>query len=263
MPVQIPARSPWTNQRLVLWALLHREAVTRFGRYKVGVLWMLVEPLISVIVIGLLLGPIVGRTAPDMPYAFFLLNGFVLLKTFGGTMTAGIGAISSNSGLLMFPKVRPLDILLARFLFELATSILSFTVFCIVGIWMGISLSVDYLQILLATFVLTWLLGCGIGLILSVGAAYYNSVEKIAAFIKQPLLFISCVLYPLYNLPGIAQQVLLFNPLVHTIELSRKSLFPLYHTGDVNLLYPTLAAIAFLAIGICLFHNHRHFLTHR
>jgi capsular polysaccharide transport system permease protein len=88
-------------------------------------------------------------------------------------------------------------------------------------------------------------------------------VEKIAAFIKRPLLFVSCVLYPLYNLPGVAQKALLFNPLVHTIELSRKSLFPLYHIGDVNLLYPTFAAIVFLAIGICLFHNHRHHLTRR
>ena len=88
MPVDIPRRSPWTNQKLVLIALLHREAITRFGKYKLGVLWMVVEPLISVIVLGLLLGPIVGRTAPDMPYAFFLLNGFMLLDAFSGPMSA-------------------------------------------------------------------------------------------------------------------------------------------------------------------------------
>lgn len=263
MPVQILARSPWTNQRLVLWALLHREAVARFGRYKMGVLWMLVEPLIGVIIIGLLFGSLVGRTAPDMPYAFFLLNGFVLLKTFGGTMMAGVGAINSAMGLLIFPKVRPLDLILAKFLFELSTSILSFIVFCIIGMWMGIQLSLGYLHILLTTFVITWLLGCGTGMILSVSVAYYESAEKVAAFIKRPLLFVSCVLFPLYNLPTQAQEILLFNPLVHTIELSRKCIFPLYHTGDVNLYYPTFVAIIILAIGICFFHNHRYFLTRR
>ncbi len=263
MPVPIPARSPWTNQRLVLWALLHREAVTRFGRYKMGVLWMLVEPLIGVLVLGLVFGPLIGRTAPDMPFAFFLLNGFVLLKTFSGTMMAGIGAINSNMGLLIFPKVRPLDLILARFLFELTSSILSFIVFCIVGMWMGIQLSLGYLHILLATFVITWLLGCGAGFVLSVSVAYFESADKVAAFIKRPLLFLSCVLHPLYYLPGRAQEILLFNPLVHTIELSRKCLFPLYHISEVNLLYPTIVAIIFLAIGICLFHNHRYFLTRR
>lgn len=263
MPVQIPRRSPWTDQRLVLWALLHRETVTRFGKYKMGVLWMLVEPLISVIVIGLLLGPIVGRTSPEMPYAFFLLNGFVLLKTFVGPAMAGVGAISANSGLLVFPKVRPLDILLARFLFELITSVFSFTVFCLVGLWMGIQLSLGHLHVLLATFIITWLLGSGAGLMISVGTAHFQSVEKIINFIKRPLIFVSCILYPLYNLPNIAQKILLYNPLVHTIELSRKSMFPLYHIGQVNLFYPTAAAIILFAIGICMFHNNRHFLTLR
>ena len=263
MPVQIPRRSPWTNQRLVLWALLHREAVTRFGHYKMGVLWMLTEPLIGVIVIGLLLGPIVGRTAPDMPYAFFLLNGFVLLQTFSGPMMSGMGAISSNHGLLVFPKVQPFDLLLARFIFELATSLVSFAVFCLAGLWYGIPLSLGHLHELLACFVLTWLIGSGFGMIFCVGATHFQSVEKIVAFVKRPLLFLSCVLYPLYNLPNIAQKILLYNPLVHTIELSRKCLFPLYHVGAVNLFYPTAAAIVVFAIGICLFHNNRHFLTQK
>jgi capsular polysaccharide transport system permease protein len=264
MPVQIPRRSPWTNQRLVIGALLRREAVTRFGQYKMGVLWMLTEPLIGVLVIGLLLGPLVGRTAPDMPYAFFLLNGFVLMQTFTGPMTSGMGAIGSNMGLLVFPKVQPLDLLLARFIFELGTSIMSFILFCLVGMWVGIKLSMGYLHILLAAFIITWLVGSGLGLILGVGAAHYQSVEKIVAFIKRPLIFVSCVLYPLYNLPNIAQKILLWNPLVHTIELSRKSLFPLYHiTPDVNLAYPASVAIVIFSVGICFFHNNRHFLTQR
>lgn len=263
MPVPIPKRSPWTNQRLVLGALLHREAVTRFGKYKLGVFWMLLEPLVSVIVLGFLLGPIIGRTAPDMPYAFFLLNGFVLLQAFIGPMMSGMGAVNSNLGLLVFPKVQPLDLLLARFIFELLSSMLSFTIFCLLGMWFGVSLSLDNLHILFAAFIITWMFGSGLGMMLSVGTAYYQSVEKIVAFIKRPLLFVSCILYPLYNLPNVAQNILLFNPLVHTIEMSRKSLFPLYHVGEINLYYPASVALATFAIGICFFHNHRHFLSQK
>lgn len=263
MPVKIPRRSPWTNQRLVIGALLHREAVTRFGQYKMGVVWMLTEPLIGVLVMGLLLGPLVGRTAPDMPYAFFLLNGFVLLQTFSGPLTSGMGAISSNIGLLVFPKVQPLDLLLARFIFELSSSLLSFSLFCLVGIWFGIQLSFGYLHILLSAFIITWLIGSGLGLMMSVAAAHFQSVEKIVAFVKRPLVFLSCVLYPLFNLPHVAQRILLWNPLVHTIELSRKSLFPLYHVENVNLAYPAACAIVFFSVGICAFHNHRHFMTQR
>lgn len=224
---------------------------------------MLLEPLISVIIIGLLLGPLVGRTAPDMPYAFFLLNGFILLQTFTGTMTSGLNAINANSGLLVFPKVQPLDILLARFIFELLLAIGAFVIFSIAGMWFGVQLSLGHLHILVAAFLVTWLFGCGFGLMLSVGAAYFQSMDKVMAFVRRPLLFMSCVLYPLYNLPMAARQALLHNPLVHTIELSRKSLFPLYHVGEVNLRYPAACAVVAFAIGICLFHNKRHFLTQR
>lgn len=263
MPVEIPNHSPWTSQRLVLVALLHREAVTRFGQFKMGLLWMLLEPLVSVIVLGLLLGPIVGRTAPDMPYAFFLLNGMVLMQLMVGPMTAGMGAISANRGLLVFPRVQPMDLLLARFVFELVSSLLSFTVFCIIGLWLGITLSLGYLHLLLASFIITWLLGCGLGMILSVGFAYFQSVEKIFAFVKRPLIFVSCVLYPISGLPRIAREILLFNPLAHTIEVSRKCLFPLYHVQGVNLIYPSMAAIVVLAVGMTLFHHHRHNLSQR
>lgn len=263
MPVPIPKRSPWTNQWLVISALLYREAVTRFGRYKMGVFWMLTEPLISVIVIGLVLGPIVGRTAPDMPYAFFLLNGFVLYQTFMSSMMSGMNAIDSNRGLLVFPKVQPLDLLIARFLFELGTSMMSFIVFCLIGMWFGIQLSLGSLHILLVSFIMTGMLGSGLGLILCVASAFYESAEKMVAFIKRPMIFMCCVLYPLYGLPTSVQNLLLYNPLVHTIELSRKSLFPLYHIGEVNLIYPSAVALIIFSGGICFFQAHRHHLTMR
>ena len=57
MPIKIQEHSPWRSQVLVTKALLHREVITRFGKYKLGAIWIFVDPLLSVIVIGLLLGP--------------------------------------------------------------------------------------------------------------------------------------------------------------------------------------------------------------
>jgi capsular polysaccharide transport system permease protein len=226
-----------------------------------GALWMLTEPLVGVIVMGLLLGPLIGRAAPDMPYAFFLLNGFVMLQAFTRPMAAGMSALGANQGLLVFPKVQPLDLLLARFIFELSTSLMSFTIFCLAGMWVGVVISLGHLHVLLATFILTWLIGCGVGMILCVGVAYFQSVEKVLVFVRRPLLFISCVLHPLYAMPNFAQKLLLYNPLVHTIETSRKCLFPLYRIGEANLIYPSIWAIVLFAIGLSFFHKHRHFLA--
>jgi capsular polysaccharide transport system permease protein len=260
-PIRIPKHPPWVTQILVLRALLGREMVTRFGKYHLGFFWMLLEPLVSVIVIGLMVGSLLGRTVPEIPYVFFLLNGFLLLKLFTGPMTSGINAISANRGLLVYPSVRPLDPLLARFIFELLTTMFSFVVFCMIGMWMGISLSLDALHVLLATFLITWFAGCGFGLIFCVASAYFKEAEKIVVFFQRPLLFVSAVLVPTSALPVAAKEILLYNPLVHTIEISRSALFPLYQIDGVNLFYPFSFAIIVFAVGISYFQNNQHFLS--
>ncbi len=262
-PIPIPKRSPWTRQFLVLRALLHREAATRFGQSKLGFVWALVEPLTGVLVIGLLIGSIAGRTVPEIPYAYFVLNGMLLLKLFTGPMSSGLKGLDSNQGLLVYPTVRPLDPILARLIFQLLNTLLAFGVFCVAGLWMGIDFSLMNLHYLLACYLLTWLAGSGTGLILGVASAYYSDVDKIIPVIQRPLLLISAVMFPMSALPDSVKATLLLNPLVHTIELSRHALFPLYHAEGANLSYPTVFAIITVSIGLTLFRINEQFLSTR
>jgi capsular polysaccharide transport system permease protein len=262
-PIPIPEHSPWVRQMLVINALLNREIATRFGEYRLGFFWMLFEPLLSVIMIGIIIGSIAGRTVPEIPYAFFLLNGRLLLKLFTGAMNSGINAISSNQGLLVYPNVRPLDIFIARFLYVVMTIVFSFSLFCLIGMFLGIDISLGRLELLFACFLITWLMGCGLGLIFGIAAAHFNEVEKFVKILQIPLVFISAVLIPISALPNSVQKILLYNPLVHTIELSRKALFPFYHAEGAELTYPFLVAIVVLAIGLTLFQGNRNFLAQR
>lgn len=262
-PIPIPEHSPWVRQMLVISALLNREIATRFGEYRLGFFWMLFEPLLSVIILGLIIGSIAGRTVPEIPYAFFLLNGRLLLKLFSGALNSGINAISSNQGLLVYPTVRPLDIFIARFLYVVMTIVFSFTLFCAIGMLIGIDLSLGRLELLFACFLLTWLMGCGLGLIFGIAAAHFNEMEKFVKILQSPLVFISAVLFPISAMPGSVQTLLLYNPLVHTIELSRKALFPFYHAEGAELTYPFLVAVVLLAMGLTLFQGNRNFLAQR
>lgn len=262
-PIPIPKRSPWMSQVAVISALLNREMATRFGEYRLGFFWMLFEPLLGVIVIGMVIGSIAGRTVPEIPYAFFTLNGFLLIKLLTGPMNSGINAIGSNQGLLVYPTVRPLDTFISRFLFELLTTMFSFSLFCLISMWIGIEISLANLDLLLVCYLLTWFIGCGFGLILGVAAAHFKEVEKIVMVLQRPLIFISAVLFPMSAIPSTAQSYLFFNPLVHTIELSRKALFPHYHADGSTLLYPFVFAIIVLSLGLTLFHGNRNFLSQR
>lgn len=261
--IKIPKHSPWVSQVLVVGALLRREIVTRFGEYRLGFFWMLFEPLLGVIVIGLVIGAMAQRTVPDIPYAFFLLNGYLPMQLLVGPMMSGINSIGANQGLLVYPAVRPLDTFIARFLYDLLTVLFSFTLFCSAAMWLGITVSLAHLHILMTCYLLIWMTGCGIGLIFGVAAAHYSEVEKVVMVLKRPILFISAVLFPLSAMPSAAQKLLLYNPLVHTIELSRNALFPHYHVHGPTFFYPFSIAIVVLAIGLTLFQGNRNFLSRR
>jgi capsular polysaccharide transport system permease protein len=263
MTIRIRGQSAWRSQILVTKALFKRELVTRFGKYKLGALWMLIDPLLSVIVLGLILGPILGRSSGNIPYAFFLLCGFMLLKLLTGPMSAGTGAIKSNQGLLIFKQVQPLDPFISRYAFELFTTIFAFVTFCFVGSWLGIEISASYLGGVAICFLATWLIGCGLGIALGVACIKFKELEKIQGYLQRPLLFVSAVLYPIERLPAEYAKYLLYNPLVHTIEYTRMCLFPGYDATGVSLAYPCIFALVSLALGMMVYRNNRHFLAQR
>ena len=128
---------------------------------------MLLEPLLSVLIIGFLIGSFGGRAVPEIPYPFFVLNGKLLLNLFTGPLNSSINAMKANKGLLIYPNVRALDPFIARFVYELMTTLFSFSVFCVVGMWIGIDVSLGHLDTLAACYLITWLMGCGLGLILA------------------------------------------------------------------------------------------------
>lgn len=262
-PLPIPKHPPWVTQALVINALLKREMTTRFGEYRLGFFWMLFEPLLGVLVIGLLVGTLAQRTVPEIPYSFFLLNGFLPMKLLTGPMNTGISAIGANQGLLVYPSVKPLDTFIARFLYELLTQVFAFVLFCAIAMFLGVGMSLGHLDTLAACYFIIWCIGCGLGLIFGVASAHFNEVDKVVLILQRPLLFISAVLAPLSAMPATAQKYLLYNPLVHTIELSRNALFPYYNSGQTTLVYPTVIAIIVLAVGLTLFHGNRNFLSQR
>jgi len=259
--IQIKVRSPWLTQIHVIRALLNREIATRFGKYQLGFLWMLLEPLLATLLLGLLIGQIAGRTIPEIPYVFFLLNGRIMLQLFQGSLSAGVNTVQSNQGLLVYKTVRPLDPFIARFIFQLLSNSLSFILFCLISMWMGIELSLYHLHTLLACGFITWIFGCGMGLIFGVAAAHYKEMEKVVMIIQMPLIFVSAIFTPLVALPKVAQGIMLYNPLVHTVEQSRRAMFPFYDAGATNFIFPTMVALTSLAIGLVVFRLNENFLS--
>ena len=248
-------RTPWQVTRSVWHALFMREAVARTSADRFAWFWMLVEPVAYVAIMVSIRTVVMGKErsifgAEFVPWLIVGLFGFFVFRE---NMMRSIGAVDANKGLFAYRQVLPLDTVLVRCYLEGVLRSFIFLLFIVAGVWleMGMMPS-DSLAAILA-WIAMWMLGLSSGLILSAVATLIPEVGRIFRMISLPLMLMSGVIFPLNFLPYEIQQYLLWNPVVHGLELLRQSFFPMYHImSGVSLLYLCHWILAMMVIGLAL-----------
>jgi capsular polysaccharide transport system permease protein len=91
---------------------------------------------------------------------------------------------------------------------------------CVVGMF-GEIFSITSILTLILTWSLLVIFAFGIGLIFMVLGKTFPETEKFLPIMLKPLYFISCVMFPLHAVPKEYWPYLLWNPIIHAVELSR------------------------------------------
>ncbi len=104
-------------------------------------------------------------------------------------------------------------------------------------------------------WVLLVLFSFGMGLIFMVVGKSFPETEKFLPILVKPLYFISCIMFSLHNIPKEYWPYLLWNPIVHVVELCRESVVPGYISEGVSLNYLAACTLVVLFIGLALYRN--------
>lgn len=249
------ARSGFEVQQAAVKALFLREIRTRFGKFRLGYFWAILEPSAHLLVLLGIFGFIMHRTMPDISFPVFLLNGIIPFFIFSNITTRSIGAIDANQGLFHYRPVKPIDTIISRSVLELLIySFVYILLMCIVAL-SGEDFEVINLLKIIITWVLLFVLSFGLGLIFMVVGKKHPETQKFIPIILKPLYFISCIMYPLHSIPKDYWPYILWNPLVHAAELSRESVMPGYISDGVSLYYLAFCTIGILFIGLALYRN--------
>jgi capsular polysaccharide transport system permease protein len=234
------------TQLQVLHALLLREIKTRFGANQLGYVWALLEPALW---IGMFAGlyRVFGRLAPPgMSVVAFLTTGIVPFSLFRDTTQRCMSAIEANKGLLFYPQVRPLDLVISRALLEAGTHVLVMALFMSgLAIYEGAPRINSILDTLYGLG-LASALGTALGLVCCGLSVYTPTVERLFPSVVRLIFWLSALFHPVESLPTSMRNILLFNPLTHITELVRSGWFPGYGARHITPSY-VLAWILVLA----------------
>lgn len=245
----------WRIQRRVIWALILRETLTRYGRHNIGFLWLFVEPMIFTLAVTALWSATKTIHGSSVPIVAFAVTGYSSVLLWRNMPTRCIGAIDPNLGLLHHRNVRPIDIYLSRLILEAAGAGISFVFLVLFFHFLGwLDFPENVLQVVGGWLMLAWF---GVGLALLFGALSEQSetVEKLwhpTAYILFPL---SGAAFMVDALPTTAQHYLLFLPMVHGVEYLREGYFGSQITAHYDMAFMAVVNTILTLLGLAQTHK--------
>jgi lipopolysaccharide transport system permease protein len=207
----------------LLYFLTWRDIQVRYKQTVLGVIWAVLQPLLTMAVFTLFFGRLGGLPSDDLPYAIFTLAALVPWGFFANTLTQTANSIVDNSQLITkiyFPRLLvPLATVLSGLVdFALALLVL-------LGMQLAYGVVPTVRVLLLPAFVLLALAAAlGVGLWLSAMNVQFRDVKYAVPFVSQLWLFVTPVAYPSSMVPDSWRILYAVNPMVGVVEGFRWSL---------------------------------------
>jgi len=212
-------------QRRVLYALLMREVITRYGRENLGVLWLVLEPMIFTLGVMTLWSAGGLSHTSAIPIVAFAVTGYSSVLMWRNAAGRCSMAIEQNKPLLFHRNVQVIDVLLTRIVLEIAGASGSFLVLSSFFIFIGLMpFPVDLLQVLVGWIMLAWF-GASLALLIGAGTAFSGIVERLwhpASYLLFPMSGAAFMVD--WMTPALRKAVLLL-PMVHGTEMLREGYF--------------------------------------
>jgi ABC-2 type transport system permease protein/capsular polysaccharide transport system permease protein len=242
-------------QGRVIYALLMREILTRYGRHNIGFLWLFVEPMLFTTGVTTLWTLTQSVHGSRLPIVAFAVTGYSAVLLWRNMPSRCIGAIEPNLSLMYHRNVRVIDIFLARLILEAGGATISFVALSLFYIYIGwLEPPQDVLTIAAGWLLIAWF-GSSLAIFLGALAERSELVEKIwhpMSYLAFPL---SGAGFMVDALPAEAQRYILLVPMVNGVELVREGYFGDQIHAHYNLPYMigccvTLSLLALAQVAV-------------
>ncbi|MCD7825357.1 MAG: ABC transporter permease [Clostridiaceae bacterium] len=186
----------WKNfsrYKYLLYELVKKNIKLKYRRSYLGILWTLLEPLLTMMVMTLVFGTFFGRDDPQFPV--YILSGRLLYSFFSSATKGGLKSISSNSSMIKKVYVPKYIYVISAIISNFVTFLISLVVLVAVGIVLKVQLTVYTVQALVPLVILfVFTLGCG--LILATLSVFFRDVEYIWSVLCMLIMYASAIMYP-------------------------------------------------------------------
>lgn len=234
--------------RELLYFLTWRDVKVRYKQTLLGVLWAILQPLLTMLIFTLFFGNLagIGNRTGGIPYPIFAYAGLLVWTFFANAVTNSANSLVGSANLITkiyFPRMIIPGAAVAAGLVDLAIAFL-----ILIGLMAyyhtGIHWSILMLPVLL---MLTTLLALAVGMWMSALNVKYRDIRYALPFLIQLWMFISAVIYPSSMIGGKLRVALMLNPVAGIVENWRACLF------GSEFDWKALAVSTFVTLGLLIY----------
>jgi len=247
-----PLLNALTAQKRVIGALVLRDLRTRFGRTIFGAILIVAWPLSHLLTLTIVYS-LARRMIPiGTDVTVFVATGVIpyILCLYPSRMI--MLALQSNKQLLAFPVIKSVDIVVARAIVEITAAFWVVTIYFLMLTALDLPIwpqrPEDAMAAVLATIYLAFSLGMLSALMYALMRAWLgvHILIVIIMYISSGLFFVPS------TLPQKFQDIIWFNPLMHSVEWLRSAYYDGYGYGllDRGYLLGFATVVLFLALAL-------------
>ena len=222
--------------RFLLSELVKKGIKLKYRRSYLGMIWSMLEPLLTMIVLTIVFGTLYGNT--DRTFPVYILTGRLLYSFFSQSTKAALKSIRQNSAMIKKVYVPKYLFVIARVFSSFINLMASLVALILVMVAMRAELhwTVVLSVIPLAMIILFSL---GVGMLLAALTVKFRDIMHLYSVFTTGLLYLTPVIYPMSILPEAVRIVVNINPLTNMVQMFRNVMF-----------YNTLPTFSSIVLGM-------------
>ena len=208
----------------VLSELAGRELKRKYARSYLGVLWSVLNPLLSMVVMSLIFSTMFRRSIENFPV--YYLTGTIIWNMFTGATNSAMTSLVDNKTLMIKSKLPRQIFPLSRILTSLVNFGYSLLSYVLIVALFGIAPSIHLLTFPVAV-ILLFLFSVGFSYILTIMYTFLADIKYLYSILLHLWTYLCAIFYPIDRLSEQMQRVVRVNPMYVYIAAARKCV--MYH----------------------------------
>jgi ABC-type polysaccharide/polyol phosphate export permease len=237
-------RASLSRFKHLLRLLVKRDFISKYRKSILGVLWSLLNPLLTMLVMAMVFSYIFRMQIENFPV--YLLSGNIIFSFFSESTNQAMGSVIANEGIIKKIYIPKYIFPVSKVLSSLVNLVFSFLAFILVFIITGAPFRETMLLIPIP-IIYTLVFSLGISMLLSSLAVFFRDLSYLYGIFITLLMYLTPLFYPVEILPEGMVSVIGFNPIYHFVNYFRD----LTLRGTVPGLWPNMVCLGFSLAALC------------